>query len=133
MSDTAWDQLTTKLSAAILSFVRGDTLILRKDRWRGVQLAHVVDAVHGESVANELRPEQERRLTELGWLPPDPPGRLDYYQRIPVPVSAAEAQRSARLLVQTLREIHGVENPAELTVEAWNDETGQPLPFTIPT
>jgi hypothetical protein len=89
--------------------------------------------VHGEAVSNELRPEQERRLTELGWLPPSPPGRPGYYQRIPVPVSAAEAQRLARLLVQTLREIHGVDSPAELTVEAWNDETGQSLPFTIST
>jgi hypothetical protein len=132
MSDTAWDQLTTKLSAAILSFVRGDTLILVKDR-RAVQLAHVVSAVHSESVDTALRPEQERRLTELGWLPPRPPGRPSYYQRIPVPVSAAEAQRLARLLVTTLREIHGMDSPAELTAQAWNDESGQPLSFTIPT
>jgi T3SS (YopN, CesT) and YbjN peptide-binding chaperone 3 len=131
MIDTAWDRLTAKLSSAILGFVRGDTLILRNDR-RGVQLAHVVDTVYSESVEKNLRPEQEQRLTEIGWLPPNPPGNFSYYHEISVPVSSAEAQRLARLLVQTLREIHGVDSPAELAVEAWNDETGQSLSFTIP-
>jgi hypothetical protein len=79
-----------------------------------------------------VTPEQERRLTELGWLAPNPPRRLDYYRQISAPISEAEAQRLARLLVQTLREIHGVDKPAELTAEAWNDETGKPLAFTIP-
>jgi len=38
----------------------------------------------------------------------------------------------ARLLVQTLREIHSVDSPTALVAEGWNDETGQPLSFTIP-
>src|SRR5262249_17729711 len=108
MSDAAWAELTTKLSSVILAFVRGDTLILRKDRQRYVQVAHVVDAVHAEAVSNEFLPpqqrlstEQEQRLTELGWLPPEPPRKLNYYHEISVPASGAEAQRLARLLVQT--------------------------------
>lgn len=139
MSDTGWYQLTAKLSSVVFGLVPRDTLILHKERRRYVQLAHVGSAVHAETVSNKFLPadqrlsaEQERRLTELGWLLPEPPGNLNYYHEISVPVSVAEAQRLARLLVQTLREIHGVDSPAELVTEGWNDQTGQPLSFTIP-
>jgi hypothetical protein len=36
-------------------------------------------------------------------------------------------------MLRTLRDIHGVATPVELTVESWNQESGQRQPFTIPT
>ena len=65
-------------------------------------------------------PEQQRRLLELGW---DPPDRSDYWHMyrwyghegenlIPQPVAA---QQGAALVIATLRDVYGMANPDGLT------------------
>jgi hypothetical protein len=96
----------------------------------------VGNELHSETVSNEflppdgkLSPEEERKLAELGWQPPKPKATFNYWYRLSLPASTADQDAFVRRLIDTLRDVHGIDDPAALSVEGWNDETRQPIPF----
>jgi hypothetical protein len=126
-----WSRFIDLLSARFQDLAPGDTVILSRGR-HFVQLAHVVDEVHAEAVGDaglppdqRLTDDQQRRLAELGWHPPAPPGYVNYWHRILAPPAPSDSRRLATLFADTLREVYGVESPEALDIEAWNDETGE--------
>jgi hypothetical protein len=138
-ADQDWAVLAEHLSGFLLGAVRGDTLILRHGR-RYAQVVHAGAEIYAEAVSDAFLPPaerlsagQHRALIDLGWRAPEPPADRNYWCEIPAtPIQEPDATRLAGMAVRTLRSVHGVRRPADLEVEGWNDESRQPLHFTLP-
>jgi hypothetical protein len=136
VTEDPWGRFVDRLTIRFQDLARGDTVILSRGVHH-VQLTCLVDVVHAEAVSDaglppdqQLTVRQKDALTSLGWRPPTPVGDVNYWYEILAPPAPSDSQRLAGLFVGTLRDVYGVESPGELEVEAWNDETGQPVDVT---
>ncbi|MFF5261133.1 SseB family protein [Actinomadura viridis] len=93
------------------------------------------EAVGSAFLARPLSPREERRLTVLGWEPPDDPERENWWSLVPVaersgrPV-ADQAERCAALasrMTAALRDVYGVRSPLHLVYQAGHLDEGGPL------
>jgi hypothetical protein len=64
----------------------------------------------------------ETRLVELGWSPPEPPGRPNFYMSNADEVDVGAAARRA---MTTLREVFGVEDSDRLTIKLFKSPMWQ--------
>jgi hypothetical protein len=77
---------------------------------RGVLVESVSDQFLGDQ---PLMPTDRARLEGLGWLPPAPDGAPNWYRKLREPVDVIAA---GQLLVRTLIDVHGLTDPAYLTL-----------------
>jgi hypothetical protein len=122
--DMSWEQFEGRLSAVLGRMAAGSFLIL-SSRADGEIVYYVQFAQGGrggfraEAESNNflagrwsLSPAQEEQLAQLGWQCPMPgDSDLNFMRQWPTPAPYAEI---ARLAVRSLREVYGIERPAEL-------------------
>jgi hypothetical protein len=126
MNADPWGDLTGDLAAQLPYLKNGDIVILkREDRY--VQLFQGPDGGSIEASANANLPAPQRlsaageeKLSEMGWEPPRPPDRHNWWIDYGWPLHSREARRLAELLVATLREAFETKNPRELQREDFN-------------
>jgi hypothetical protein len=121
----SWPVLERRLAKALAAMPPETFLILKtssKEPEYYVQFAHGTDVFRAEAVASgnlpsssPLRREQADRIHELGWAFPDAAATnrnafLDY--SVPPP-----APDIARLAIETLQSVYGVEDPSDLRVQ----------------
>lgn len=106
-----------------------------------VQAMRYLNGLDAEAVGSEFLPEpltadQERRLGEMGWYPPDGETRQNWWRQILVPAEAGdmtdeqatECGKLAGRMVVAFRDVYGIGTPAELNYEASrNGPDGGPL------
>ncbi len=136
MNQGPWEQLAGGLAAELPRLRDADTVILRHGE-RLVQFQQFPTVLHAEAASNEflppdqqMTPDAEQTLRRLGWNEPTPPGYLNWWYETPWPLATAAGKAVARLLVTTLREVYGVASPLELSYQAFNTDTAEPLTLT---
>jgi len=139
VSDGPWEQLAGDLTAELPRLRDADTVILRHGE-RLVQFQQFPTVLHAEAASNEflppdqrLTPDAEQELRTLGWNEPTPPGYFNWWYETPWPLGSTASKEVAQLLVTTLREVYGVPSPLELSYQAFNTDTGEPLTLTALT
>src|SRR5450759_2481848 len=122
--DMSWEQFEGRLAAVLGRMAAGSFLILSSRA--GDEVVYYVQFAQGgrggfraEAESNNflagrwaLSPAQEEQLAGLGWQCPTPGNTdLNFMRQWPTPAPYAEI---ARLAVRSLREVYGIERPAEL-------------------
>ncbi|KUL25807.1 TY-Chap domain-containing protein [Actinoplanes awajinensis] len=123
MSAASWEDLTARLRARLPGLQTMEVISLKAAGNRYTQLIQRPTGLTLEATANEflppdgrLTPEQEKRLRDKGWLPPDPPGRNNWWYDIDrLPLSDVDTARVVDLMVCTLRDVYLVAGPADVT------------------
>ena len=120
-----WDEFERRLATTLAEMAEETFLVISTPMSRD-GTAYYVQFASGESYglraeavgsgnlppARALAPGQEAQLVELGWQRPAPDDPCRNYVRTwPRP---APFEEIARLAVRTLREVHGIEAPADL-------------------
>jgi hypothetical protein len=128
-----WEQLAGDLTAELPRLRDADTVILRHGE-RLVQFQQFPTVLHAEAASNEflppdqaLTPDAEQKLRRLGWNEPTPPGYCNWWYETPWPLTSTASKAIAQLLLATLREVYGVPGPRQLTYQAFNTDTAEPL------
>lgn len=119
-----WPDFERRLVKTLGAMKPETFLILTTPSERGdpcyyVQFAHATTDFRAEAVtsghlppSSPLRPDQVERIRALGWAEPGPDDReRNAFRMWPVPAPAVEV---ARLAVETLRSVYGIEAPADL-------------------
>lgn len=126
MSSGGWESLTNELARGIAALADGDTIILRNDVYF-TQMQQGPSWLTIEAVSNEFLPlqrqigtEQQQRLAQMGWEPPQPPGRLNWWKTYSWPLPSSEARQAASLLTSTLRDVFGAYEVGTITKERFN-------------
>ncbi|WP_426513290.1 TY-Chap domain-containing protein [Dactylosporangium sp. McL0621] len=115
-----WPDVTDELAGTLerlrnedaVSLDAGDAFVQVIRFRRGTVLSGPVVYVHTSPGA--------AGLAELGWAPRDEDETVGQPE-VPAPVEPATARRLANLIVRTLREVHGVANPAALRYSSFNN------------
>ena len=125
VTEASWEQLTGSLAARLPRLRDGDTIILRSGPFF-TQLGQGPDFLRVEAASSETLPadarltaEQEQRLRELGWQPPDPPLDPNWLVEQRWPLSGATATRLASMIVGALRDVYGLD-AARIEEKAFN-------------
>lgn len=127
MSASSRQQLQDQLAARLPQLTEGDVIILGSGRLY-TQLMQRRDGLTLEAVSNsglpgdqQLDADQENRLREKGWQPPDEPLRLNWWQDVNQwPLHSRDAARIADLMVSTLRDVYGVGEPGDIEESSFN-------------
>ncbi len=127
MSVSSWQELNDRLAARLPQLTEGDVIILGSGR-RYTQLMQRRAGLTLEAVSNsglppeqQLGAEQESRLREKGWQPPDKPLRLNWWHDVHQwPLHSRDATRIAELMVSTLRDVYDVTEPGDVEESAFN-------------
>src|ERR1035437_9890302 len=127
----SWEQFEGRLSAVLGRMAAGTFLILSSRA--GDEIVYYVQFAQGgrggfraEAESNNflagrwaLSPAQEEQLAQLGWQCPMPgDSDLNFMRQWPTPAPYAEI---ARLAVRSLREVYGIERPAELVYRRFGE------------
>jgi hypothetical protein len=121
-----WDEFEGRLAAALSRMALDTYFVLTTPIGEDGSSYYIQFAQGGragflaEAVSNAylsgtraLSPAQEEQLVDLGWQSPSPRAKkdLNFSRQWPMPVPFEEV---VRLAVRTLREVYGIERPAEL-------------------
>lgn len=133
MDSDEWSRYTVALATGLGSLSPGDTVILQVGR-HYAQFASLPGRVRAEVSGNRanaaaplLTDEQITRLRALGWRDPVPEYGRNHWCELPAPLSEADAQQLATMIVQALHDVLGYATPASVMYKAWNDATGEDL------
>ncbi len=136
MTSLSWEALTLRIAARLPRLQDRDTIILFYRPWftqlqqfedRYVQVEAAAEKGTGTLLGLELRPEQEFRLAEIGWLAPDQSESFNWWARGYSPLSGREALRLTRMMVTSMRDVYGVTDPGQIELTTFNAYTGEPL------
>ena len=127
MSGRSWEQLRDDLATRLPRLADGDVIILGQGR-RYTQLMQRRNGLSVEAVSNhglppeeQLGAEQENRLREKGWQPPNRPLRLNWWYDVDQwPLHSSDAARVADLMVSTLRDVYDVTEPDAVEDSSFN-------------
>lgn len=121
-----WDGVGDDLADALVRLRRGDAILLAA----GAVFVQFIWFVHGHAPAGpavfvhttdgEPGSPAEAGLAALGWARRDEEPTVAQPE-VPAPLDAAAATRLADLIVRTLRDVHGVADPAAMTYTSFND------------
>ncbi|MDO4258707.1 MAG: hypothetical protein Q4C87_04220 [Actinomycetaceae bacterium] len=96
-----------------------------------VQFVVNEDDIHCEAVSDEfldaehqLTPDQKMALHNLGWADPDEYGNEVNWFVEHNRTRAQDNRTAAQRLVRTLREVYGITDTSELTLQSWCDQEG---------
>ncbi|MFF5233017.1 hypothetical protein [Dactylosporangium sp. NPDC000521] len=130
MASAEWPEVTGELVEAIgalrpeaaISLALGDAFVQFIRFTRGLKLD--VSSVY---MLTRDVPERAAELAALGWRPDEDGDVTLCMPEVPVPVRPAEARRLADVIVRTLRDVHGIAEPALLTYTSF-DNNGMRAP-----
>jgi hypothetical protein len=127
MIATMWSGLAEDVAAELRNRSEADIVVLwYADRF--VKFVQLQDGIYADTISNEFLPagakltlNEERRLADLGWFPPDhATARFNWWCMAPWPLRAAQGRALSRLWLRTLHDVHGVREPHRLTYTAFN-------------
>ncbi|GAA2413709.1 hypothetical protein GCM10010191_24360 [Actinomadura vinacea] len=131
-----WNDFAKRLTIELLRLpVRSFLIVQATGGLPYVQVLREWNALEAEAVGSAflpraLSPSQERRLTVLGWEPPEDPDTQNWWSWVPLvdrsgrPVSD-QAERCAGLagrMVAAFREVYGTDSPLDLVYQAGHND-----------
>lgn len=132
MNQQSWGRFQQRLAARLFRLIDGDTLILQYGS-RYTQLQQGPSSIRVEAVSNhnlppaeQLTAEQQERLRDMGWQPPNPP--LDHNWGVDQdwPLSGRTATHLVEMMVGTLRDVYHADDLGRIEVDAFNAFAGAP-------
>jgi hypothetical protein len=133
-----WSRFAERLSRRLVVLADADTFIFADAdvprRFAQLQQTPIVLMLEVSSnvvlpAGATLTPEEEERLRDLGWFPPDLPNWSNWYLHLNWPLSTDAAGNAARLVVASLRDVLGVAEPDDLGITGFNAATAEKLVF----
>jgi hypothetical protein len=127
VSTISWEELTGQLAERLPRLEVDDVVILVAPGNRYTQLVQLKDKLALDAVSNSFLPpegqltaDQERQLESKGWQPPEGAFRQLWWHEVTKwPLHSRDAAVVAELMVSTLRDVHGVADPSEIEVRAF--------------
>jgi hypothetical protein len=139
-ADGDWVRFTATLTAELADLEPDHVLILADrtasdayvqfmqfEQYAPAYLSAETTSDHFREGHRALTPDQRRRLTALGWEPPD--GAANWTRHLEWPARWEAYHRLADLAVATLRDVHGTRTPADLVLGGWGYDHTRPPPF----
>jgi hypothetical protein len=128
VSDDAWDGFAVALWRELARLPSDAILLLHEPGldWHFAQFLQTPDFLRAEVPGDDpdyptgpLRPQDERRLGEVGWQPPRPRDVSNWWQELPWPATSGEYVRLGDAVVTALRDVQGIATPSRLVYRSW--------------